>query len=61
MYMDKDLKLEFLERVKSEPMVEEVRDEDDVSLCYPVISQHCQPVPPPVDKLPIEKTGEAPV
>ena len=22
-------------------------------------SQHCQPVPPPVDKLPIEKTGEA--
>ena len=24
-------------------------------------SQHCQPVPPPVDKLPIEKTGEAPV
>ena len=25
------------------------------------ISQHCQPVPPQVDKLPIEKTGEAPV
>ena len=23
-------------------------------------SQHCQPVPPPVDKLPTEKTGEAP-
>ena len=25
------------------------------------ISQHCQPVPLPVDKLSIEKTGEAPV
>ena len=24
-------------------------------------SQHCQPVSPLVDKLPIEKTGEAPV
>ena len=24
-------------------------------------SQHCQSVPPPVDKLPIEKAGKAPV
>ena len=30
-------------------------------LGYRKASQHCQPVPPPVDKLPIEKTGEAPV
>ena len=29
--------------------------------CMLFASQHCQPVPPPVDKLPIEKTGEAPV
>ena len=27
----------------------------------PITSQHCQPVPHPVDKLPIKKTGEAPV
>ena len=26
-----------------------------------LFSQHCQPFPPPADKLPIEKTGEAPV
>ena len=31
-------------------------------IIHPVArSQHFQPVPPPVDKLPIEKTGEAPV
>ena len=28
---------------------------------YVLGSQHCQPVPPPVDKLPIKKAGEAPV
>ena len=31
------------------------------ALCPEKPSQHFQPVPPPVDKLPIEKTGEAPV
>ena len=29
--------------------------------CPAIYSQHCQPVSPPVDKFPIEKTGEAPV
>ena len=38
-----------------------IRNNITISSVMHYCSQHCQPVPSPVDKLPIEKTGEAPV